>query len=146
MDKKTLTARDVMGTDIVTVRDDASVWDVAKLFSERGIHGAPVVDDKGQLVGVVSQTDIVRHLQVIAHSTDKSQNFYFDMDNGMQTLTGKPVTARELMNPHVISAPEDAPVHELCRTLLRHHIHRIIITRDREIRGIVTTSDILKAI
>lgn len=146
MEKKELLARDVMGTDIITVREDATVWDVAKLFSERGIHGAPVVDTAGCLVGVVSQTDIVRHLQVIARSTDKSQNFYFDMDSGLQAQNGDPVTARELMNPQVISAPEDAPVHELCRTLLRHHIHRIIITHNREIRGIVTTSDILKAI
>ena len=144
--KGPLKARDVMNREIITIGDETSVWDIAKIFSERAIHGAPVVDRGGSLVGVVSQTDIVGHLRKIANDADERHSFYSDADDGPKNTAGKPVTARELMSPNVITASEDCPIDELSRILLLHHIHRIIITKGRRIQGIVTTTDVLRAL
>src|SRR5579863_1885184 len=56
-------AKDVMRSDVVTARADMDVWELARLLTAHGITGAPVVDGSNRLIGVVSQTDIVRHLE-----------------------------------------------------------------------------------
>ena len=52
-------ARDVMTSPVITVRPDLTVIDVAKLFLERNISGAPVIDDKGRIVGMITEGDLV---------------------------------------------------------------------------------------
>ena len=57
---KDLKAKDVMNTDVLSVRDDMTVQELAGFLTEREILGAPVVDPEGEVVGVVSCTDIVQ--------------------------------------------------------------------------------------
>lgn len=54
------TVRDIMRTELVTVVPDMSVHDLAKLLADLGISGAPVVDVDGEVLGVVSMTDVIR--------------------------------------------------------------------------------------
>ena len=132
-----------MQTEVVTVDVDVDIWTLARVLSERGITGVPVVDDKGELVGVVSQTDIIRHLKELAISAAEGQDFY----EGEEAKNWGPfktrATARELMSPEVITASETTPVETLARSMLKRRIHRVIITRGRKIAGIVTTMDLL---
>ncbi|HEX9653693.1 MAG TPA: CBS domain-containing protein, partial [bacterium] len=58
---KRLVAKDIMNTDVITVEEDLSVGDLANLLTDKMITGAPVVNAKGKLVGVVSMSDIVRN-------------------------------------------------------------------------------------
>src|SRR5688572_24908905 len=58
---KTLTARDVMNREVLTVRVDLSVRELAAFLTENQISGAPVVDREGRLVGVVSLTDVAEY-------------------------------------------------------------------------------------
>jgi len=57
---KDLKARDIMNTDVLSVRDDMTVQELAGFLTEREILGAPVVDSEGEVVGVVSCTDIAQ--------------------------------------------------------------------------------------
>ncbi|MFQ5675044.1 MAG: CBS domain-containing protein, partial [bacterium] len=58
---KTLRAKDVMNTNVLTVNNDMTVHELALFFTENMISGAPVVDEAGKLLGVVSLSDIVRN-------------------------------------------------------------------------------------
>lgn len=138
-------ASEFMRRDVIAVRESDPVWDVAKLFSEHEITGAPVLNASGELVGVVSQTDIVRHLEQVAASFTNGV-FYEDAEDERRRPLRKAVTAGELMNRDVIEAPQETRASELSRMMLGKRIHRIIITDDRKLCGIVTTLDLLKVL
>jgi CBS domain-containing protein len=59
-------ARELMTTAVVTLSPDASIREVARVLSERGISGAPVVDDEGLLLGVVTEGDLIHRLAIPA--------------------------------------------------------------------------------
>lgn len=88
-------ARDIMRRDLYTVTRDVDVWQLAQLFHDRGINGAPVVDERGVAVGVVSQTDIVRWLREEAGWGRQTRR-------SMETRTAKP-RARRPARPRAIS-------------------------------------------
>lgn len=138
-------ASEFMRKDVVSVQEHDTVWDVAKLFSQHDITGAPVLNAAGELVGVVSQTDIVRHLEAVAASFSNGI-FYEDAEDDHRRLPRRAVTARDLMNPDVIDAPQETRASELSRVMLAKGIHRIIITNGRKLCGIVTTLDLLKVL
>ncbi|MBI4423201.1 MAG: CBS domain-containing protein [Elusimicrobia bacterium] len=144
MSKSDLPAREFMRRDVITVRETDTAWDVARVLSEHGITGAPVVNEAGEVVGVVSQTDIVRHLEAVAATFGNGQ--FYDDAEGETSRPNPSVQAVDLMSPDVIEAPEDTPASVLCRVMLTRRIHRIIITRGRRIQGIVTTLDLLKVL
>lgn len=114
-------ARDIMHRKVKTLTPETSIREAAKLFSDRRITGAPVVSREGHLVGVVSQTDLVRR-------------------------EGARDRVEQIMTPWAVSFEEETPVLELARQMLRKRIHRVVITRDGKLSGIVTTMDLLKAL
>ncbi len=140
---KAARARDIMRQDLVTVTCDTDVWRLAALFQDRGINGAPVVDEKGVAIGVVSQTDIVRWLREEAGWSGQTAAFYADSDAERRAPMRR-ATAGELMTPSVISASEDATAEELSQLMLTRGVHRIIITRDGRPCGVVATLDLLR--
>lgn len=58
----TVALADLMVTDLVTIREDASVRDAVALLAEHAFHSLPVVDDDGRLVGIVTTTDLLRYM------------------------------------------------------------------------------------
>ena len=75
-----LTAKEIMNSKVLTVRDDTSVIDVARFFHEKGIIGAPVVDDVGKMVGIVSQADLIKltNLAVRAEEDEEKDAAKYD--------------------------------------------------------------------
>ncbi len=143
-------AKDIMRRKVITVTPDKTISEVARLLIDRKITGAPVVDRKGNVVGVISQTDIVRRDR--ERSPGASVPSYYregeewTFSNGYQIEDPDLTRVRDLMTPAVLSADEDAPVEELARCMLQKHIHRIVITRHGRLCGIVTSMDMLNAL
>ncbi|MCG8606446.1 CBS domain-containing protein [bacterium] len=152
---KELTAKDIMNPDVIVVEADLSVRDLATLFTEKMISGAPVVDKEGKLRGVVSQSDIVRN---DGHRTEivqeRSQNEYYlhgwedklnheDMVE-LHLEEADALRVRDIMTPLVFKIPETVSLYEIVDTMIGGRIHRLIVTRGDEVVGIVTTLDLLK--
>jgi predicted transcriptional regulator len=141
-------AKDIMHRPVISVERYLTLAELAKIFSERCITGAPVVDEEGRILGVVSQTDLVRerreassgvplfHLEPETPTTALGIHFE-DMD-------GKRV--EEIMTPGAIAVEEGTSMGELAHVMLDRHIHRVLITRDGKLSGIVTTMDMLRAL
>ncbi|MBI4425820.1 MAG: CBS domain-containing protein [Elusimicrobia bacterium] len=144
--KKGLVARDVMRRTVVIVSQDADVWEIARLFTTNNVTEAPVVDAAGTLLGVVSQTDIVRHLREVIESCQRSAEFYADAEPDVGKAMRKRITAADLISDPPIEADEDTPVVRLSQMMLARGIHRIIISRDAKVRGVVTMMDLLKVL
>ena len=126
---ETLTARDVMSGPVLSVRADLTLKEVSTRLSEAGISGAPVVDDAGSLLGVVSQADLARTL-----------------GEGGGGGGGPELTVRRIMTPVADTVSEDATVPEIARIMVANQYHRLVVIRREEPVGIVSSMDLLKLI
>lgn len=152
---KALKAKDVMTTEVVTVRDDLTLGELTDVLMENEISGAPVVDSEGSLVGVVSVMDVAR--QSSNESTvgvDQGNPEFFvrgwEEKFSLEELgrlrvheTGS--TVRDVMTPALFTVAESDPIADVARTLVDGHIHRVLVTRDSELIGIISSLDLLRA-
>ena len=137
-------AKEIMHRGVVTVMPLATITELANILSKHKISGVPVVDNKGNLLGVVSQSDIVRKGK---HRPEDIPDYYMDVLPLLGFARRRPEeeTVFKLMTPAVLSADEDTPIEDLARQMLARHIHRIPITKDKRLTGIVSTIDLLRA-
>lgn len=141
-------AKDIMRKRVVTLQPWMTVHEAAQVFIDKEITGAPVVDGDGKLVGVLSQTDLIRR-QREASPEEEIGSFYRE---GGETARGFHVEhpdqtrVEELMTPAVLSAEESTPVDQVAQVMLHRHIHRVVITRRGRLCGIVSSMDMLRAL
>lgn len=147
------TARDVMVKDLIVVAPDMPLLDIHHLFIEEEIHGAPVVDEDEQLVGVISTTDLLRATGDEANMADTMSFYYLDggrtpridwselSDERVKTLTASDVMTRE-----IVRVSPDASLREIARVMMRQHVHRVLVVAQGNLVGVVTTFDLLRAI
>ena len=151
-----LTAQDIMNPEVMSVQDDLTVAELAAFLVDQEISGAPVRDELGKLVGVVSVTDIVR-----THSSD-GERYAPDHDPGfyvrgwedrveVEELQGyhfedDSLLVRDIMTPSVFAVEVSTPVREVARSMMDSHLHRILVVNDGEVVGIVSTSDMLQMV
>jgi len=122
----TLHASDVMIKDVITVTDSTPLKDVARMFVEKRITGAPVVNAAGELVGVISETDIVRKTNNIG--------------------AWSPSAAGQIMTKPAVTVAPDVTLQRVCEMMYNRRIHRVVVAEGKQIRGILTTMDILRVI
>src|SRR5262245_266213 len=152
--KQAQCVKDVMNPDVMTVTDDMTTDELARYLTDREISGAPVVDSRGHLVGVVSMTDIGRHLaEPSEFAASRPAQFYRDAsddmsleDLGQRYVEERAATVRDVMTPVVHHVPATAAVREAARIMVEHHIHRLVVTQDREPVGIITSIDVLRVV
>jgi predicted transcriptional regulator len=146
--------KDVMNPDIMTVVDDMTTDELVRYLTEREISGAPVVDSQGHFIGVVSMTDIGRHLaEPSDFASSRHSEFYRDTadevtleDLGQRYVEERAATVRDVMTPAIYEVPVNASVAEAARIMIAHHIHRLVVTHGREPVGIITSMDLLRVI
>lgn len=146
--------KDVMNPDIMTVADDMTTDELARYLTEREISGAPVVNSQGSLVGVVSMTDIGRHLaEPSEFESSRRSEFYRDTvderaveDFEQRVLEDRAVAVRDVMTPVVHHVSASAPIAEAARIMVEQHIHRLVVTQGRQPVGIITSMDLLRVV
>ena len=150
-----LTAADVMSTQVLAVGPDMTVHELVSFLTENQITGAPVLDGANRLVGVVSETDIAEAELERAEPVDDGADPAFDLrgweeeaePGELQKLhlhAAGDITVRDIMTPTAYTVPHDTPVKDLARTMVTGRIHRLLVTRDSNVVGIVTSLDLLK--
>jgi CBS domain-containing protein len=152
-----LTAKDIMTPEILVARADWSLDRLAEFFIDNYISGAPVVSEEEELIGVVSLTDIVRqssfHVQEMR--LDDIPDYYLRGLEGryaqeeIAALGLKPeptATVRDIMTPMIFDVSEETPVQAIADTMIRGHIHRLFVTRGKQMVGIVTALGMLRVI
>ena len=113
----------------MTVSPETSLRDIHRMFLEEEIHGAPVVDDDGRVCGVISSLDLLRP------GAD-------DIDSGEPER----LTAMDVMTRELVSVSPNLPIADVAQTMREHHVHRVLVIEDRELLGVLTTFDLLRAL
>src|SRR5215469_16467963 len=144
-------ARDVMSTPVAYVMDETPLQEVAKLLLREGISGAPVLDQGGHLVGMISEGDLVRrHSGLSANRRSWWLDLFEDDARHNQEflnyLQHHGLRARDVMTRDVIAVEEHAPISQIADLLERHRIKRVPVLKVGKVVGIVSRADLLKAI
>jgi CBS domain-containing protein len=144
-------AFDVMTTAVVTAGPDTSTREIAELLLEHGISAVPVVDDTGEVIGMVSEGDLLRF-----NDEDREARrawwlaMLADGVNGRYELLASQTTharrAREVMSAPVVTVSEHTDVSEIGKLLDTHKIKRVPVLRDGQIVGIVSRADLVRAL
>ncbi|MBP7146793.1 MAG: CBS domain-containing protein [Acidobacteria bacterium] len=141
----------LMTQSVKTVHQDMEVHELEKMFLAEKIHGAPVVDDAGRLVGVVSQTDLLTwHFET---GVDYASGVYEKADlraTGGRSLRINDIRSarvREVMTPVVHAILPGDTAQEAARRMIRHRIHRLVVVDSQlHVLGIVSAIDLLPLI
>ncbi|MGE0489813.1 MAG: HPP family protein [Vulcanimicrobiota bacterium] len=137
-------AQDVMSREVLTVRPHQCLSKVRELFLEKGISGAPVVDEDGELVGVISVTDL---LGAEGEHSYQREGFFLDFARLTQPLRGinedSPVS--DIMSATTFHVGEMTPLHSVASLMTLHQLHRVIVTSGhRKVVGIISSLDLVK--
>jgi CBS domain-containing protein len=141
-------ARDVMTSPVVTVRPTATVKDTAKLFLKHGISAAPVVDDDGKLVGIVSEGDFLHRAEI---GTERKRSWWLVLLAQEKGLAADYIKAHakrisDLMTRRVITASPEMPLDEIAALMEQSGIKRIPLVRDGRLVGIVSRANLVQAV
>jgi len=149
-----LRIQDLMQSGVATVRTNLPVMALEQLLVREGISGMPVVDD-GELRGVVSRTDIVRALASAEGNAEATLAYYHEVAGALPGPSAAPhmaseriatLTVRDIMTRELIAVAGDQPVREVAQTMVSRGVHRVLVTAERRLLGIVTTLDLVRAI
>jgi CBS domain-containing protein len=143
-----MNAVDVMTRSVVSIPPDASIREAAGLMLEHKVSGLPVVDARGNLVGIVTEGDFLRRAEIGAQ-TRRPHWIEFFTDVGQ--LAGEYVRAsgrkvQDVMSRQVRTVSEETPLAKIARLMEQHGIKRVPVMRGQELVGIVTRANLLGAV
>jgi len=144
-------AMDVMTTDVITVGPDTTVQDLATLLAERGISGAPVVDATGQLVGIVSEGDLLHRAEIGAARRHRVRRRSWWLDHYAAETAREYVkdharTVKDIMTADVSTVSEGPDLAEVAAVLEAKRVKRVPVMRDGKVVGIISRANIVRAV
>lgn len=154
----TILAKDVMTAPVISVKTDTPLKRAAEILDENFFSGMPVVDDDGKLVGIISETDILRYTQQIIGQplrdphrvfTKSKEVLHIDITHrGVEVIELVAATNVEtLMTTDVIYVLEDTPFLKAVQLMHEHNINRIpIVDNNGELKGIITRADVIRTL
>jgi CBS domain-containing protein len=149
------TAADLMTPNPVSIRAEATIHEAVALLTDKGISAAPVIDEAGQPVGVVSRTDILVHDREKVEYLEPQPEYYSraelatadgeDLSQQFQVERVDAVPVRDVMTPVVFSVFPEAPVRRVVEDMLALKVHRLfVVDRSGVLVGVVSTLDVLR--
>jgi CBS domain-containing protein len=129
-----------MQRNVLTIPASTPFSEIVRLLVVAGIHGAPVLDEHGAVVGLISVMDLLR-------ASDQSHDD--EQDDGEGATPGTQLcsaTARELASPELTWVSPETPAGEVARVMRDEGIHRVLVGSPGSLDGIVTAFDLLRAV
>ncbi len=143
--------KDVMTPAPICVTGPTDLQELASIFEDNGISGAPVLDTQNQVVGVVSKTDLIT--RCLEHTAGVAAGDTLSVFSGLAAGTGSSLdpeslgSVQDFMTTDPVTATADEAVVEVARRMAAERVHRVVVVDDRQRAiGIVTTLDVLDAV
>jgi CBS domain-containing protein len=148
-------ADDVMSSNPVSIGEDMTVHEAVVFLTDRRISAAPVINNAGRPVGVVSEADILRH------NREHAEHLYWlpqkEVDRELTLVSGEHLDdrsfevevpdvthVRDIMNPIIYAVRRTTPIFEVVNQLVQRRIHRLfVVDDDGSLVGVITTLDLL---
>lgn len=136
--------RDVMTTEVATVRPTTSLKEVARLLARLGISGVPVVDDEGAVLGVVSEADILVKERGPVEESRAFFRFREPAEPAQRAKSAAMTAGDGMTSPPIVIGPE-RPVSAAAKLMLEESVNRLPVVTDGRLVGIVTRADLVRA-
>ncbi len=144
-------AKDIMKTDIITVKPDTEISKAVKILLDNHINGVPVVNDNGELIGILCQSDLIYQQEempvppiftildsIIPLFSSKK------MEENLQKMSAATVGQAMVKKPVTINP--DTPVSEIANLMVEKGFHTIPVVEGKKLVGIIGKEDILKTL
>jgi len=144
-----LTAGDVMTRDVITVKKETTIRELAELFARHRVSSAPVVDDNGNMIGIVTETDLIEqdkslHIPTVISLFDWV--IYLESDKKfekeLKKMTGQ--TVGDIYTQEVETVTTATPISEVADFMSSRKIHAIPVLEERRVVGIVARIDLIR--
>jgi CBS domain-containing protein len=141
-------AHQIMTRQVITIAPGASIVEAANVMLDKHISGLPVVDETGAVVGIVSQGDFIRRAEI---GTERKRGRWLKFLVGPGTAASDFVRERgrkveEIMTPDPCTVTEDATLEDIVELMERNHVKRLPVLRGDRLVGIVTRTNLLRAV
>jgi CBS domain-containing protein len=150
LDEAVFTAGDLMTRDVAVAHPEDSLLKAVKLMAQRRISGMPVVDDANNVVGVITEGDLMRWhegytekqtrwLEILSEGTDLAPAF-------LEAIQDQHRKVKMVMSTGATTVTEDMPARDIARLMFAKNIKRVPVLRDGKLVGIVARSDLVRAL
>jgi CBS-domain-containing membrane protein len=146
-----LQARDIMTKEVITVSPQTKVLDLARLLADHKINGAPVVDDQGRLVGVVTQSNLIdraKKFELPYVISILDAHFYLERPStfkkNLEKLMGNLVS--DIMTTPPVTIKPEVEVDEIATIMARRQVHTLPVVAEDKIIGVIGKIDIIRAL
>lgn len=147
------TAKDIMTTPVISISEDKTLQDAVELMAQHHFSGLPVTDSDNRIVGIISDTDIIRYAHEVSVVPLSSLSGWVSphsdisdlasIRKGMENLHR--TTVKKIMVKKVYTVNEDDPVNEIARLMNRRNINRVpVVDNQGMLVGIVTRADMVR--
>jgi CBS domain-containing protein len=148
-------AADLMVENPISIRDNASIREALALFADKGFSAAPVIDDKGRPIGVISRFDIIVHDREKVDYLAPAPDYYGrntvrtpageKLGKGFQVENVDRTPVRDLMTPAVFSVNPDTPASNVITEMLALKVHRLFVVDSSGVLvGVISALDVLR--
>ena len=140
-------ARDVMTTELHTIGPEATIGEAARLILDHRVSALPVLAD-GKLVGLISEGDLVRRVEIGTARTPSRWQALLSSETALAAAYINCHARRvgDVMTPSPLSVGEDTPLIAIADLMEKHHVKRLTVTRGDTLLGIVSRADLLRAL
>lgn len=141
-------AMDVMTSGVITVGENATVPEAAKLLADHGISAVPVVDKESRVIGMVSEGDLLHRAET---GTERRRSWWLEMMSSTNKLAGEYIKShsgkvKDVMTRDVLSVTEETPLADIAVLLETNRIKRVPVLRDGKLVGIVSRANLVRAL
>ena len=146
-----LNASDIMTTEVISVKKETSLKDLARVLYEAHINGVPVVDDEGLLIGIICESDLIRkdkklHIPTVVAVFDAV--FYLESPRKFEKEIRRinATTVEDLYTKDVVTVDEKTPVDEIATLMTEKKIYTIPVTDGDRLVGIIGKADLIRTL
>ena len=143
-----MNASDIMTKSVVSGNPDTTIEQAAALMMKNRVSAIPVLDQKGGIVGIVSEGDLLRRVE---GARDRSRSWWLSLFSGSQSSAREFIQERgqhlkDVMTTQVATVTPDTPVGQIAQLLEKEHIKRVPVVEDGNLVGIVSRANLLQAL
>ena len=141
-------AADVMVSKVITVGPTTTIQEVASILLANRISAVPVVGEHGELIGIVSEGDLIRRIEV---GTERHRSWWLGLLASNRALATEYVMSNarkvaDIMTRRVVTATPNTPLGDIATLLEKNFIKRVPIMNDGKIVGIVSRANLVQAL
>ncbi len=146
------TALDIMTEEVISVRPDTPISELAKIFIENNISGVPVIDENNKVLGIATESDLIFHskrLKVPTVLTILDSFIFLDSPEKMEQELRKIAAASvsDIYSSPPVTITPDTPLDEIASLMSDKQIHTLpVVNNSEEMIGVVGKKDIIRTI